>query len=123
MSCLFCTLPQSKIIDSNALAVAFYDAFPVTRYHTLVIPKRHVADYFELEEAEVGAIQELLRQQKARLMQMDDSITGFNIGVNVGEDAGQSVFHAHVHLIPRRRGDMNDPKGGVRGVIPAKQKY
>lgn len=122
-NCLFCTLPADALIDSNAFAVAFYDKFPVTEYHTLFIPRRHVADYFELNEAEVAAIHELLKRQQARLQKRDSAITGFNIGINVGRDAGQTIFHVHVHLIPRRRGDLADPTGGVRGVIPAKQRY
>lgn len=123
-ACLFCTLPEEvEIIDNNALAVAFYDKFPVTAHHTLIIPKRHVADYFDLTEAEVGAVHELLLRQKERLLRLDGTIAGFNIGVNVGAAAGQSIFHVHVHLIPRRKGDMEEPKGGVRGVIPEKQKY
>jgi diadenosine tetraphosphate (Ap4A) HIT family hydrolase len=114
---------DKEIIDSNELAIAFYDGYPVTKYHTLIIPKRHVADYFDLHQPEVNAIQKLLHRQKDRLMKLDKSITGFNIGINVGQDAGQSIFHVHIHLIPRRSGDMDDPKGGVRGVIPEKQKY
>ena len=122
--CIFCNLPKDKeIIISNDYAVAFYDGFPVTKYHTLIIPRRHVADYFELEKIEVDAINDLLHSQKVRLQKLDLTITGFNIGINVGEDAGQSIFHVHVHLIPRRSGDMKEPKGGVRGVIPEKQKY
>lgn len=123
MECVFCQLPAEKIIDSNELAMAFYDGYPVTQYHTLIIPKRHVADYFDLDKHEVDAIHELIHRQRDRLLSLDTSITGFNIGVNVGKDAGQSIFHVHVHLIPRRNGDMSDPKGGVRGVIPGKQKY
>lgn len=124
MKCLFCNLPDTvTIVDENALAVAFYDAFPVTEYHTLVIPRRHVADYFELSAEEAEAVRALLQRQRERLLQRDETISGFNIGVNVGADAGQSIFHVHVHLIPRRKGDMPDPRGGVRGVIPQKQKY
>lgn len=122
--CIFCNLPaDKKIIDENELALAFYDGYPVTQYHTLIIPKRHVADYFDLYQPEINAIQQLVHRQKERLLSIDKSITGFNIGINVGKDAGQSIFHVHVHLIPRRHGDMEDPKGGVRGVIPEKQKY
>jgi len=121
MKCLFCNLPDTvTIVDENALAVAFYDAFPVTEYHTLVIPRRHVADYFELSAEEAEAVRALLQRQRERLLQRDETISGFNIGVNVGADAGQSIFHVHVHLIPRRKGDMPDPRGGVRGVIPQK---
>ena len=123
MNCPFCILQEEKIIDSIELALAFYDSYPVTKYHTLIIPKRHVADYFELSQEEVQAMQELLYRQKDMLLSRDNSISGFNIGINVGEDAGQSIFHVHMHLIPRRHGDMKEPKGGVRGVIPEKQKY
>ena len=123
MTCPFCTLSETKIVDSNEFALVFYDSYPVTKYHTLIIPRRHVADYFELTKEEVDAMQELLYFQKNRLLKSDTSITGFNIGINVGEDAGQSIFHVHMHLIPRRNGDMKEPKGGVRGVIPEKQKY
>lgn len=123
MECAFCTLATENIIKCNDLAIAFYDRYPVTHYHTLIIPKRHVADYFDLEKDEINAIHDLIHQQKNTLLSIDKSITGFNIGINVGADAGQSIFHVHVHLIPRRSGDMSDPKGGVRGVIPEKQKY
>ena len=123
-NCIFCDLPQDKeIIDSNNFALAFYDGYPVTKYHTLIIPKRHVADYFELNKQEIDAINDLVHIQKIRLEKFDKTITGFNIGVNIGQDAGQSIFHVHLHLIPRRNGDMINPKGGVRGVIPEKQKY
>lgn len=124
-SCVFCNLESNniKVIAENELALVFYDGFAVTQYHTLIIPKRHVADYFDLHTPEVNAIQELLHQQKYMLQAKDKSITGFNVGINCGEDAGQSIFHVHVHLIPRRKGDMVNPKGGVRGVIPEKQKY
>ncbi|WP_415405669.1 HIT family protein [Sulfurovum sp. CS9] len=123
MSCPFCMLPVEKIVYSNEFSLMFYDSYPVTKYHTLIIPRRHVADYFELTNEEVDAMQELLYRQKERLLQLDKTITGFNIGINVGKDAGQSIFHVHMHLIPRREGDMKEPKGGVRGVIPEKQKY
>ena len=123
MDCVFCKIPVNKIIDSNNLALAFYDSYPVTRFHTLIIPKRHVSDYFDLPKDERDAIDELIFRQKDRLIELDSEITGFNIGINVGKDAGQSIFHVHVHLIPRRKGDMENPKGGVRGVIPNKQSY
>ena len=122
--CIFCHIQTEKdFIESNELVLAFYDAYPVTKYHTLIIPKRHVANYFELDKLELEAIYKLLHKQKVRLQKMDNLITGFNIGINIGEDAGQTIFHVHVHLIPRRSGDMQEPKGGVRGVIPSKQKY
>jgi len=124
-NCIFCNLGKNgiKIIAQNELALMFYDSFAVTKYHTLIIPKRYVSDYFNLHQPELNAIQELLQQQKDNLLKKDKAITGFNVGINCGEDAGQSIFHVHVHLIPRRKGDMSNPKGGVRGVIPDKQSY
>jgi diadenosine tetraphosphate (Ap4A) HIT family hydrolase len=87
------------------------------------MPKRHAADYFELTQAEINAINQLMTQQKDILQQSDKSIDGFNIGMNCGEAAGQTVFHCHVHLIPRRRGDVENPRGGVRHVIAGKGFY
>lgn len=120
--CVFCQLDR-ELVAENELAVAFRDAFPVTEMHTLVIPKRHVADYFDLYQPELNAINQLLREQKKTIQANDGSVTGFNVGVNSGKSAGQTVFHCHVHLIPRREGDIEEPRGGVRGVIPAKQHY
>lgn len=121
--CLFCEIPEERIIDSNELAYAIHDGYPVTEYHSLVIPKRHVASYFELTRPEVNACNQLVEKIKIEIQEKDKDVTGFNIGINVGEDAGQTIFHCHIHLIPRRKGDINNPKGGVRGVIPEKQKY
>ena len=121
--CVFCIEAPSRAIAENELAIAFLDGYPVTEGHTLIIPKRHVADYFDLYQPELNAIQALLRQLKGELLQSDNTITGFNVGVNAGKSAGQTVFHCHVHLIPRRDGDVEEPRGGVRGVIPSKQKY
>ncbi len=121
--CIFCNVSQKKIIDENELCIAIYDSYPVTKGHTLIIPKRHVSDYFELYQPELNSIQQLLHRQKELLISKDKLITGFNVGINSGEDAGQTVFHCHVHLIPRRKGDVKKPKGGVRGVIPNKQDY
>ena len=121
MTCIFCENRPETLFE-NELAVAFYDNFPVSPGHTLIIPKRHMASYFELTAAERTAIQALLEQAK-RSLDEKFSPTGYNVGVNVGEDAGQSVFHCHIHLIPRYHGDVESPKGGVRGVIPDKQKY
>jgi ATP adenylyltransferase len=121
--CLFCELPPERIVAENELAIAFRDGFPVTEYHTLVIPKRHAADYFALHQPERNAIQALLEEQREQLLALDATITGFNIGMNCGQDAGQTIFHCHVHLIPRRSGDVAEPRGGVRGVIPERQQY
>lgn len=121
--CIFCNLDQNReILAENDLAIAFYDAFPVNPGHTLIIPKRHVANYFELTEEECVAIQALLKIVKDTVEERFNP-DGYNIGVNVNAAAGQSVFHVHMHLIPRYKGDVENPKGGVRGVIPSKQKY
>jgi diadenosine tetraphosphate (Ap4A) HIT family hydrolase/5-methylcytosine-specific restriction endonuclease McrA len=121
--CLFCELPKGRIIAENKLAYAVYDGYPVTEYHTLVIPKRHTPAYFDLYQPEINACNQLLQEMKTKIEEQDGTVTGFNIGMNNGEDAGQTVFHCHIHLIPRRQGDVDIPKGGVRGVIPSKQSY
>lgn len=121
--CLFCEfLKNKKIAAENDLAFAIFDGFPVNPGHVLVIPKRHVANYFELTSAEVLAINGLLNEMKAEV-EAKFHPDGYNIGVNVGADAGQSIFHVHVHLIPRYKGDVESPRGGVRGVIPSKRSY
>lgn len=121
--CLFCELPQERVIAENALAYAIHDGFPVTEGHTLVIPKRHVADYFGLTQAEINAVNQLFASQKDALQKADTSIDGFNVGMNCGESAGQTIFHCHVHLIPRRTGDVDEPRGGVRHTIPGRGGY
>lgn len=121
--CVFCELPVERIVAENELCVAIRDGFPVTPMHTLIIPKRHVADYFDLYQPELNAIHTLLTQQRHQIAAEDDTVTGFNVGVNAGRDAGQTIFHVHVHLIPRRAGDVEQPRGGVRGVVPDKQSY
>lgn len=122
-ACIFCEVPSDRIVAENELAYAIRDAFPVTNLHTLIIPKRHVSDYFDLHQPERNAVQQLLECQRADLIKADPSITGFNLGNNVGETAGQTVMHCHTHLIPRRTGDVDNPAGGIRGVIAEKQKY
>lgn len=121
--CLFCEMPASRVVAQNTLAYAIRDGFPVTPLHTLVIPKRHAATYFDLSEPERRAISILLDAVKDEIQTADREVSGFNIGMNCGETAGQTVMHAHVHLIPRRRGDVEKPRGGVRGVIPGKAAY
>ena len=122
-TCLFCEIIEERVIDENKLAYVIEDGFPVTEKHTLIIPKRHISSYFDLNEEEVNACNLLLEKNKNRILTTDSMVTGFNIGINVGEDAGQTIFHCHIHLIPRRKGDVDYPKGGVRGVIPSKQSY
>lgn len=121
--CVFCNLDKEKeLISETATAIAFLDSFPVNPGHTLIVPKRHVADYFELTIHEQRALWLVVNRCK-KLIQKQFNPDGFNIGINVGEAAGQSVFHVHIHLIPRNKGDVDNPRGGVRGVIPSKQSY
>jgi ATP adenylyltransferase len=122
-NCLFCNLNKDRIELENENAILFYDSYPVAKGHSLIIPKRHIADYFSLSATEIISINELLLKQKEKLLTEDNSIEGFNIGTNAGAAAGQTIMHCHIHLIPRRKGDMPDPRGGVRGVIPDKMKY
>lgn len=121
--CLFCSLDEGRKISENSLAYCIKDGFPVTEGHTLIIPKRHAKDFFELTKEEVLACNDLLHSERDKLQSSDPSITGFNIGMNAGESAGQTVFHCHIHLIPRRDGDVENPRGGVRHLIPGKGFY
>jgi diadenosine tetraphosphate (Ap4A) HIT family hydrolase len=122
-NCIFCSLEKNRVIKSNELALAFRDNFPVTELHTLIVPRRHAKDYFELTQEEVVACYNLINQLRLDLMEEDSSIEGFNIGMNAGEVAGQTVFHCHIHLIPRRKGDVENPRGGIRHIIPGKGFY
>ena len=121
--CLFCNIKESGLAYENVLAYASYDTYPVSNLHCLIIPKRHVKDYFELSNDEIIACNELIKKIKEEVLLKDPLIKGFNIGTNVGKFAGQSVLHCHIHLIPRREGDVENPQGGVRSVIPSKQHY
>jgi diadenosine tetraphosphate (Ap4A) HIT family hydrolase len=121
--CRFCQVIAVRMVGFNALSYAIRDGNPVTPLHTLIIPQRHVESFFDLRGGERNAIFALLDEMKADIQHKDDTVEGFNIGVNNGEVAGQSVPHVHVHLIPRRRGDVENPRGGVRGVIPRKAIY
>jgi diadenosine tetraphosphate (Ap4A) HIT family hydrolase len=120
---VFCNLKTSRIKDKNALAMAFDDKYPVTEGHILVSPIRHIQSYFDLGSAEHKACLNLLEQMKVQIAKRDSTVTGFNVGINDGKDAGQTVMHCHIHLIPRRKGDVADPKGGIRHVIPGKGIY
>lgn len=121
--CLFCTIPTERVIAENELAYAILDGFPVTPLHALIIPRRHAPSYFELTPEELRACNDLLLRLRRDFTERDAAIAGFNIGVNAGEAAGQTVFHCHIHLIPRRAGDVENPRGGVRHVIPGKGFY
>jgi len=123
LDCPFCN-PDSKreLIVESATAFAIFDKFPVNRGHALIIPKRHCADYFELTFKEQAACVFMLNKVK-ELVSATFNPDGFNVGINVGEHSGQTINHVHIHLIPRYKGDVEDPRGGVRGVIMDKQKY
>lgn len=123
LDCPFCN-PDSEreLIVESATAYAIFDKFPVNRGHALIIPKRHCADYFELTFKEQAACVFMLNKVK-ELVSATFNPDGFNVGINVGEHGGQTINHVHIHLIPRYKGDVEDPRGGVRGVILDKQKY
>ena len=120
--CPFCGPPDDRIFAQNILAFALWDGYPVSAGHTLVIPRRHISSWFDATEAERVALCELIDAAKAIIDPLH-SPDGYNIGINIGNAAGQTVFHLHVHLIPRFVGDIGDPRGGVRHVIPSKAIY
>lgn len=121
-SCVFCMRVETEIVAENDLALAFYDKYPVNEGHVLVIPRRHVESFFEANLKELAAVHELLFQVKDKL-EARLSPDGYNIGVNVGRAAGQTIFHLHVHIIPRYKGDVPDPRGGVRKIKPSLVPY
>lgn len=122
--CVFCELKQQdRFVAEYGQVFAVLDKFPVTKGHHLVISKRHVRDWFSLSFEERRDVESLLSELKRQIQQDDPAVTGFNIGTNCGVSAGQTVMHAHIHLIPRRDGDVPDPRGGVRGCIPGKMGY
>lgn len=121
-TCPFCGVPASEIVLEDTQCYARWDKFPVTPGHMLIIPKRHVAGYFEITTEEREALWNMVQKAKELLEGLHHP-EAYNIGINVGEQAGQTIPHCHIHLIPRRPGDMKDPRGGVRGVIPEKRKY
>lgn len=112
-----------NVIWKGKFCYVKYDGYPVTPYHALIIPYAHVSDYFALSERERQEMDKALFWTSTYIESLDSSVTSFNMGINNGESAGQTIPHCHIHMIPRRDGDMADPKGGVRGVIPEKQKY
>jgi diadenosine tetraphosphate (Ap4A) HIT family hydrolase len=122
-TCPFCErAAEGELLAANAVAVAFPDAYPLAEGHTLVCPRWHVVDLFTLEEDAWVGLWALVRDVRRRL-DADIDADGWNLGVNAGRAAGQSVEHAHVHLIPRRAGDVADPRGGVRWVLPDRADY
>ncbi len=121
--CLFCNIKESELAHHNELAYASYDSYPVSENHCLIIPKRHINNYFDLSKDELIACDDLIRIVKDEIIKRDKTVKGFNLGTNIGKVSGQSIFHCHFHLIPRRQGDVENPQGGVRSVIPNKQHY
>jgi diadenosine tetraphosphate (Ap4A) HIT family hydrolase len=121
MDCIFCKSDREVLLEST-LSFAVFDGFPVSRGHALVLPKRHVATIWELNDQEYLDIFDLMKRVKD-LVQKKFAPQGINVGVNCGEAAGQTIFHAHIHIIPRYTGDVPDPRGGVRNIIPGKGNY
>ena len=121
--CLFCDIKKSGSIYENELAYASYDTYPVSKYHCLIIPKRHIKNYFDLKDEELLACNNLIKIIKKEILKKDQSVKGFNLGTNIGKVSGQSIYHCHLHLIPRRENDVENPQGGVRSVISNKQHY
>lgn len=122
--CLFCTATEDRpLVHEAELAYVIRDKFPVTPGHLLIIPKRHEPSWFELTQGELAQCNLLIKQMKEKLVEEEEGILGFNLGVNFGVTAGQTIPHSHIHLIPRRENDSTKPRGGVRGVIPSMQSY
>jgi ATP adenylyltransferase len=120
--CPFCKI-QSNIIAKNSLAIAFDDKYPIVEDHILVVPLRHTPSFFDLDTHERNACHSLVDELRQMILKKDETVTGFNIGINDGIDAGQTVFHSHIHIIPRRKGDVANPRGGIRNIIPGKSSY
>lgn len=122
MICPFCQIEKSRVVIENEHAFVIYDGYPISPGHSLIIPKRHIASFFEAKQEEQVSLLELLNQMQLNLIEAFKP-DGFNIGINVGEAAGQTVMHLHIHLIPRYVGDIPDPRGGVRWIFPEKADY
>ena len=121
--CIFCKIRKEELQFENELAYSSTDSYPVSEFHSLIVPKRHVDNYFYLNKDEIIACNELILKTKEKILKEDTTVKGFNIGTNAGKVAGQSIMHCHIHLIPRREGVIENPQGGVRSVIPLKQHY
>ncbi len=121
--CIFCNVSKKDFIFENNFAFVSRDTYPVSKFHCLIIPKKHKQNYFDLDNNEILACNDLILKVKNKIQKDDTLVLGFNIGINSGKVAGQSILHCHIHLIPRREGDIENPQGGVRGVIPSKQHY
>ena len=121
-NCTYCSLSEARIFDETALSIAFKDVFPVSPGHTLIIPKRHVESYFDLTNQEREDMNALMLRVRGKLKE-ELHPQGFNIGVNEGFAAGQTVSHINMHLIPRFKGDVSEPRGGVRWIFPEKAAF
>ena len=121
--CIFCKVDKKNIIYENDYAYVSYDSYPVSKFHSLIIPKRHISDFFDLNKDELFACYDVIHKIKKEIEKKDKLVKGFNIGTNAGLISGQTIMHCHIHLIPRRKGDVDNPQGGVRAVIPLKQHY
>lgn len=122
MDCPFCDLPKDRVFYEDELVLCLWDAYPVSEGHALVITRRHVATWFDATAEEQVAVMQAVQNARTEI-EKSCRPDGYNVGFNAGEAAGQTVFHLHVHVIPRLRGDVEDPRGGVRHVIPAKASY
>lgn len=122
MNCIFCNIDNERIVTENEGAYAIYDGFPVSKGHMLIIPKKHFNNYFEADEETKAQLWKLVDECKEALDKKYNP-DGYNVGINCGEASGQTVMHLHIHLIPRYKGDIDNPRGGVRGVIPDKRIY
>jgi diadenosine tetraphosphate (Ap4A) HIT family hydrolase len=122
LNCIFCNIDKSRIVLENCFVYAMYDGFPVSSGHMLIIPKNHFKDYFEADQKTKEELWKLVDKCK-ELLDKKFNPDGYNIGINCSETAGQTVMHLHIHLIPRYKGDVENPRGGVRGVIPDKRVY
>lgn len=122
MNCIFCNIDKERIILENEATYAIYDNFPVSKGHMLIISKRHIKNYFDADEHTKEQLWKLVDECKD-MTDKKFNPQGYNIGINCGEAAGQTVLHLHIHLIPRYSGDIENPRGGVRGVIPDKRIY
>lgn len=121
--CVFCQIKKEKVFYESRLFVGIWDSYPVTLHHALIIPKRHVPDAEGLTLFEWAGLRRAFHRVKRLIIKQDPNVSGFNLGFNVGEVAGQTVMHAHFHIIPRQAGDHPTPRGGIRAVIPGKQSY
>lgn len=122
-SCPFCDIPKERIVAEDGPCLAIRDRYPVSHGHLLLVTCRHVASFRDMTDEEWTTVLKMARNLAAHMQKEDPAIQGFNLGINDGRAAGQTIFHVHIHLIPRRSGDVRRPEGGVRGVIPGKSQY